>query len=142
MWHDPVVTEPDWQVLLARIDGFELQKPVAPDELTRAEASLGTALPAALRALYLATDGVYDKLGQWFVIWPLADLVERNSNRRILKESAPRRRLIGFGDDGTGHPFCVPRDGRIGVFLWSPILQEADRLAHTIEEFWAGWTAP
>lgn len=140
VWHDPVVTGPDWRALLAQDDGFEQQKPVSPDELTRAEASLGTVLPADLRALYLASNGVYHKPGQWFVIWPLADVVERNSDDWVGGESKARRRLIGFGDDGTGHPFCVPRDGSIGVFLWSPIAQDADQLADTISEFWTAWT--
>ena len=128
----------DWQGLLAEGD-FRLQGPASADDLARAEAALGVALPAELRALYLLSDGVYAVQGQWFVIWPLADLVERNSAEQVGAEGAGRRELIGFGDDGTGDPFCVPRSGGNGVLLWSPITQEADQVGETGGEFWRTW---
>ncbi|WP_432832842.1 hypothetical protein [Dactylosporangium sp. CA-092794] len=46
-----------------------------------------------------------------------------------------RRQLLGFGNDGTGAPFCVPSDGSDGVFVWNHIDQQAYRLAGTVEEF-------
>jgi hypothetical protein len=36
--------------------------------LDLAEAAVDTVLPGALRALYLATDGVFDKDGRWSAI--------------------------------------------------------------------------
>ncbi len=135
------MTGPDWCVLLPQYDGIELQKPASHDDLERVEESLEVLLPADLRALYLVSDGVYDKSGQWFVIWPLTDVIERNRYAWDGWEGTARRQLVGFGDDGTGDPFCVPHGGETGVFIWHPIDQEAYWLADTLEEFWAGWSA-
>ncbi|HEU5109002.1 MAG TPA: SMI1/KNR4 family protein [Micromonosporaceae bacterium] len=129
----------DWYAVLAGDDGNRLQPAASNAEVGRAEALLDAVFPADLRALYLATDGVFDQPGQWFVVWPLADVVTRN-RQSWAEESAARRRLVGFGDDGTGAPFCVPRDGTAGVFAWNPIDQHAYRLADTAEEFWRGWS--
>ncbi|GIF02452.1 SMI1/KNR4 family protein [Paractinoplanes rishiriensis] len=131
------MAEPNWRALLAYED-VELQRPATPDAVERVEAALGTVLPAELRALYLVSDGVYHRSGHWFVIWPLADVLQRNSDGWVGWESSGRRHLIGFGDDGTGDPFCVPRDGGAGVLIWHPIGQEAIRLADTLQGFWIG----
>jgi hypothetical protein len=61
--------------------------------------------------LYLASDGVFDRVGQWCVIWPLSEIVTRNLQAWALEDVPGRQALVGFGDDGTGAPFCVPRDG-------------------------------
>ncbi|MET7423148.1 hypothetical protein [Dactylosporangium sp. NPDC005555] len=45
----------------------------------------------------------------------------------------------GFGDDGTGAPFCVPRGETIRVFVWNPINGASRPLASTMSEFWIGW---
>lgn len=133
------MTEPDWNALLSNHDGMELQAPASQVALAHVEASLEAVLPADLRALYLVSNGVYDKSGGWYVIWPLADMIGRNSGEWVGRETEPRRQFIGFGDDGTGDPFCVPRNGSHGVFIWHPIGQEAVRLADTVEAFWVGW---
>lgn len=72
--------------------------------MKQAEALLGAVFPADLRTLFLATDGVFDQPGQWFVVWPLGEVVTRNQ-RAWAHESAARQELVGFGDDGTGAPF-------------------------------------
>jgi hypothetical protein len=109
-------------------------------DVSRAEALLGARFPAGLRGLYLVSDGVFDKVGQWFVLWPLGDVLRRNE-KAWLGEDVGRQRLVGFGDDGTGAPFCVPRDGGVGVFTWNLIDGVAYRLADTVEEFWSGWVS-
>jgi hypothetical protein len=101
--------------------------------------ALGVVLPDELRVLYQAADGVFDRAGQWFVVWPLAEVVARN--RAVWAyETADRRGLIGFGDDGAGGEFCVPADGSAGVFVWNPIDGVPHPLADTIAGFWAGWS--
>ena len=133
--------ELDWRGLLAADGHFRLRRPASIDDLAGAEAALGAALTAELRALYLVSDGVYAEQGQWFVIWPLADVAARNSVEQVGWEGPARRELIGFGDDGTGAPFCVARGGGTGVHLWSSITQEADQVGETVEEFWRTWTS-
>jgi hypothetical protein len=48
------------------------------------------------------------------VIWPLADVVERNRAATEV-ESGHRRDWVAFGDDGAGNPFCVDRSGNDAV---------------------------
>jgi len=82
---------------------------------------------------------VFDRTRQWFVIWPLAEVITHNREAWSQDGSPARRELAGFGDDGTGAPFCVPRDGGSGVSARSPIDGEATPLAHTVADFWSGW---
>jgi hypothetical protein len=131
----------DWRQLLSADDGYELRPRAAAGEVAAAEAALGAVFPADLRQLYLVTDGVFDRAGQWFVIWPLPEAVTRNRERWSQGDSPARRELVGFGDDGTGAPFCVPRDGSSGVFAWSPIEGAATPLAGSVADFWSGWVA-
>jgi hypothetical protein len=56
-------------------------------------------------------------------------------------EGSGRQALVGFGDDGTGNPFCIRRDGGEAVYYWSPLDQEATLLAEDAAEFWRLWTA-
>jgi hypothetical protein len=111
-----VVDVPGWRAVLARDDGVELGNPLSADVLDRLVASLTVVLPGALRSLYQVTDGVFDKCGEWFVIWPFDRVVEENL-RAWSGAPTARSRLVGFGDDGTGTPFCVPRSGMPGVFV-------------------------
>jgi hypothetical protein len=89
----------------------------------------------------VASNGVFDRTGQWFVIWPLPEVVARNSKAWSFTDSQVRHKLVGFGDDGTGTPFWVPRDGSTGVFAWSAIDGEATLLADSVAAFWSGWRA-
>jgi hypothetical protein len=131
----------DWNGLLAAEDGYQTRPDASADEVAAAEAALTAAFPADLKDVYLVSDGVIDAAGQWFVIWPLAEVITRNQDAWSLGGTSPRRVLVGFGDDGTGAPFCVPRDGGVGVFAWSPITGEATLLADTVARFWSGWVA-
>jgi hypothetical protein len=130
----------DWRQLLGADDGYELRRGVTAGEVAVAEAALGAVFPDDLREVYLASDGVFDRAGQWFVIWPLAEVVTRNRQASV-GDGPARRGLVGFGDDGTGAPFCVRRDGGSGVFGWSAAGGEAALLAGTVAGFWSGWVA-
>ncbi|MGW1341874.1 SMI1/KNR4 family protein [Kribbella sp. NPDC002412] len=127
------------QTLQAADDGLELQPPADPGEIAAVELRLGIPFPAELRGLYEATDGILDKPGEWFVMWRLGDVARWNLEAWNGWESEARRRLLGFGDDGTGDPFCVALDGETTVCTWSPIEQEARPLAPNLREFWLGW---
>lgn len=134
------MAEIDWRQLLSADDAYELRPGAAADEVTAAEAALAAVLPADLRQIYLVSNGVFDRPGQWFVIWPLPEVVTRN--REAWPQGSPaRRELIGFGDDGTGAPFCVPRDGSSSVFAWSAIEGKATLLARSVADFWSAWVA-
>lgn len=103
--------EIDWSALITRGDhGYRLNEPASLAELDGAESALGARLPAGLRELYLVSDGVFDTRGQWFVIWPLSEVVARNLDA-FAGEGASRSEYVGFGDDGTGDPFCTHRQG-------------------------------
>ena len=131
----------DWRQLLGAVDGYELRPGAGAGEVAAAEAALGAVFPEDLSGVYLVSDGVFDGPGQWFVIWPVAEVVARNREAWSREGSSARRGLVGFGDDGTGAPFCVRRDGRGGVFAWSVIDGEAVFLADTVAGFWSGWVA-
>lgn len=135
------MTVSGWRQVLGADDGLELHPGATADEIAAAEAALGAVFPDDLREVYLATDGVFDRPGQWFVIWPLPEVVARNCRAWSWEDSSARRGLVGFGDDGTGAPFCVRRDGSGGVFAWSAIVGEATLLAGTMAGFWSGWMA-
>ena len=127
-----------WTAILLADDGVRLQRGASIDDLHACKAALGSSLPPGLRRLYLASDGVWDEPGQWFVIWPLADVVQWN--RRASEIEGPARSAsIGFGDDGTGSPFCVDRLGGTTVYRWSPIDHSATVLAGDLAGFWAAW---
>jgi cell wall assembly regulator SMI1 len=50
-------------------DGLELQPPTDAASIAAAELQLGVTLQPKLRSHYEATNGVYDKPGEWFVLW-------------------------------------------------------------------------
>jgi SMI1-KNR4 cell-wall len=95
--------------------------------------------PDELRQLYLVGDGHWDEAGQWFVIWPLRDLQDRNA---VLAEDNEwsTTDLVAFGDDGTGNPFCFRRGSGSSVFYWSHIDARATYLAPNVSAFWRAWT--
>lgn len=130
-----------WRQTLQALDaGLELQPSASAASIAAAELRLGVTLPPDLRGLYEATDGIHDNGGQWFVMWQLEDLAIRNLEAWSSDwETEPRRGLLGFGDDGTGDPFCVELKGGTTVFHWSPIEQLARPLAPDLLQFWTGW---
>jgi hypothetical protein len=131
----------DWQQVLSAGNGCEMYPGAADDEIAGAEAALEAVFPRELRGIYRASNGLLDRPGQWEVIWPLAEVVGRNREAWDLEDSPFRRRLVGFGDDGTGVAFCVRRDGGDGVFAWSAFTGEATRLGRSVASFWSGWVA-
>ena len=135
------MAEIDWRPLLSADDAYELCPAATTDEVTAAEAALAAVLPTDLRQIYLFSNGVFDRSGQWFVIWPLPEVVTRNREAWTQGASLARRELIGFGDDGTGAPFCVPSDGGSSVLAWSAIEGKATLLARSVADFWSGWAA-
>lgn len=130
----------DWTALLAAGGGVRLQSGASIDDLNACEAALGSHLPPQLRSLYSVSDGVWDEAGQWFVIWPLGEVTQRNRLANDV-EGPARSRWIGFADDGTGDPFCVDRLGGTALYHWSPIDQTATPMAIDLEEFWTAWVA-
>jgi hypothetical protein len=131
----------DWRQLLSADDGYELCPGAGAGEVAAVEAALEAVFPAELREIYVTCNGVFDRAGQWFVIWPLSEVVTRNREAWSLEDSPARRGLVGFGDDGTGAPFCVPRGGGGGVFAWSAIDDGAALMSGTVAGFWSGWVA-
>lgn len=129
----------DWHQLLSAQDGYQLRPGATASQISAAQTALEAVFPAELREIYLASDGVFDRTGQWFVIWPLAEVVTRNHQAWSQDASQARRELVGFGDDGTGTPFCVPRNGDSKVLAWSPIDGAATPLAPSIPDFWTRW---
>ncbi len=130
---------PDWPRLVTTADGWQARSAATPETLAGCERQLGATFPRQLSRLYLASDGIFDQRGQWFVVWPLAELPRRNE-LDWANDGAGRRELVAFGDDGTGAPFCVPRDGGAGVFLWNPLAAAPYWLANDVADFWLGWT--
>lgn len=132
-----------WRERFESDDGLELRQPATDEALSTAEVALKARFPAELRELYRVSDGVFDRPGQWLVVWPLAHVVDRNQFdwSEADARDADRLTFVGFGDDGTGTAFCVPRDGGNGVFVWAPLDHEAIRLADSVTEFWARWQA-
>ncbi|MGX6600956.1 SMI1/KNR4 family protein [Micromonosporaceae bacterium Da 78-11] len=129
----------DWHALLTAAAGFQAQPGATAAGVALLEERLQATLSAQLRKLYLVSDGVYDQRGQWYVIWPLAEVLRRNE-LDWAADGAGRRELLGFGDDGIGAPFCAPRNGGSGVFSWNPVDAAPYWLANDVDEFWIGWT--
>jgi SMI1 / KNR4 family (SUKH-1) len=141
MWScDPsTVSNFDWaKTLAASDDGFGVGAPVEAASLEHAESVIQTALPPTLRALYQVTDGILDKPGEWYVVWPIARLISDNLAAYELERTL-RCEYVAFGDDGTGNPFCVKRGGADAVYYWSPIEETATWLADSARGFWVGW---
>jgi hypothetical protein len=47
---------------------------VTDSQIAAAQTMLDAVFPAELREIYLPSDGVFDRSGQWFVIWPLTEI--------------------------------------------------------------------
>ena len=127
--HTPPVAE--WST---PADDFELGQPASDASIADAEARLGTRLPDALAPMYRANDGVYDQAGQWWVIWPLAQVVE--AIVWLTGRDGYPDRWIAFGDDGAGDPFCFQRDNG-SITCLHMIEQVHQELAPSLTDFWA-----
>jgi hypothetical protein len=109
-------------------------------KVAEVEGLLSVSLPPSLRRLYEHSDGHWDEAGQWWVIWPLARVLEHN--QRAWGDGTLDRDLLAFGDDGTGNPFCVsltsPSDQ---VVRWNVIDLAVEVDEGNIEQFCETWTA-
>ena len=126
---------PGWPALLQK-EGYELQPGARPEALEAAEGVLGLRFPDGLRSLYMVSDGVFDTVGQWFVIWPVGMLADQNT--RLRNGGLLPGGLIAFGDDGTGDVFCM-KPGQQDVSCWHPIDGSMPQLAWDLATFWRGW---
>ena len=115
---------------------IETGRPCAADQLAVAEAQLSVRLPQSLRILFLRGDGRFRLDGQWWVVWPLDRVV--SDSRAAWGDGNLDRRLLAFGDDGTGNPFCVRLDGD-EVVRWSWIDGGVERVEGSMDEFVAEW---
>lgn len=115
-------------------DGFEHGPPASGASVAETEERLGTRLPDALVSTYRTTDGVYDKAGQWWVIWPLAQMVAAAAWLRSTNGYPDR--WIAFGDNGAGDPFCFQRDEG-SITCLHMIEQEHQELTPGLADFWA-----
>jgi hypothetical protein len=139
-WHPCRVEEPDWPTLVALDDGVKPQPAASEAAISDCESALGATMPSDLRALFRYSDGLWDDPGQWFVVWPLVDVLARNQ-AAYESEVPGRRGWIGFGDDGTGNPFCFNRLGGDDVHYWSGTEGWATPLADRASSFWTRWVA-
>jgi hypothetical protein len=97
--------------------------------------------PNSLRALYSDGDGRYDDGGQWWVVWPIDQLVAENET--YLHEGWLDRSLLAFGDDGTGDPLCVYHDDPVEVIArWSMIERAVYDRYESMDAFVTSWLPP
>ena len=106
------------------------------ERIDEAEHRLGMALPDWLRRLYAEADGRWADPGQWWVVWPLADVVSRTIEAWDSYGLDPA--LVAFGDDGCGDPFCVDSTVADTVVRWSMV--DGGRVeAVGVDEFTSSW---
>lgn len=105
--------------------------------IAEAEAVLAVTVPEPVRGLYRASDGWFASEGQWFVVWPLARLVD--DNLAGWDRGLPRN-LLAFGDDGTGNPFCVDLDEpHDAVVRWNWIDLDVEYREGSMADFRSTW---
>lgn len=121
------------RLLVPFVGGFERSTPASVAQVRAAEATLGVALPADLLALYRNSDGAFSTTGQWWLVWPLAQMAE--AKEWLGNVPGYGNEWLPFGDDGTGDPFCLQRaDG--GVTRLSMIDLTHEPVAVDLGEFW------
>jgi hypothetical protein len=109
-------------------------------EVAEVEQRLSVRLPASVRGIYERSDGHWDEAGQWWVIWPLARLME--TNQRAWGDGTLDRDLLAFGDDGTGNPFCVSLTSLMDeVLRWNLIDLAVEVHEGSMEQFCRTWTS-
>jgi cell wall assembly regulator SMI1 len=90
----------EWPKLLDADDGYELRPGADADEVTAVEAALEAVFPEQLREVYQTSNGVFDRPGQWFVIWPLREVAIQNSQAWSLTDNPARLGLVGSATTG------------------------------------------
>ena len=76
----------------------------------------------------LAENGYWDELGEYWYIWPAAQVHEDATNQFLIVGSA--------GVDGINWGY---RKGEKGLWAWYPILGEWRWLAQTVDSLLQGW---
>ncbi len=107
------------------------------DDLKAAESALGQPIPNPLRRLFTIANGRYRSDGEWWVVWPLERVVEVNVE--AWRQATLPRRLLAFGDDGTGNPFCIAVTGEDEVVRWSWIVGDVEGMEGAVADFLAEW---
>lgn len=113
-------------------------------ELAAAETALGVRLPEELRAMLLASNGVF---GQYElpVVWTLDAIVRENlafrANADFRELYMPFDHLLFFGDAGNGDQFAYPiLAGEVrkrDVFGWNHETDSRTWVAPTLERYLA-----
>ena len=85
-------------------------------------------------------NGLYDRSGEWWVVWPVTRMVDENL--RVWATGELDQALLAFGDDGTGNPFCVDRGDPMAVVRWSWIDAAVESKMGRMADFMRAWIAP
>lgn len=112
--------------------------PASATKLIETETALGALLPDPLVALYRANNGRFDRDGQWWVIWPLDQMIE--AKVWLAPFDGYLERWVPFGDDGTGDPFCFHRADQVVTRL-SMIDGTHEAIADSLPDFWTMTTS-
>lgn len=149
-WHSYVTQ------LAVETDGSPVLQPAGPpaDPATLAaiEAALRLRLPADLRALYDAMNGVYDPQAYWNPIFPADELIQENSRLRELKIRDPGLYKLDFagylffGGRGNGDLFAFPVNNGIAqadrIVYWDHETGEITTIASSLENLLRWWVRP
>jgi hypothetical protein len=158
-----------WRKLIADIYESRSQQPgiaakpkfypgASLEDIANVEACLGATLPVSLRTLLLESNGVLKMMaidgGEWFesmwLLWTTAEIVERNRFYRAAAENGTYdrdfRNLAFFADAGAdgilfGFSVMEGRNCAPAVVVWSPIMDELEECAPSLEDFLRGWLA-
>lgn len=109
-------------------------------ELDAAASSLGIELPEDYRAVMSRVNGGEAEFGEsWFVLWSVADVVERNAGYQFA-EFAPGFTLFGSDGGGEGYAWDT-RPDRESLYTSIPFIAPDPKAAitcgNTFEEFMA-----
>jgi hypothetical protein len=108
--------------------------PLSVADLARAEEALHTLLPDGLVSLYRRSNGIFDNLGQWWVVWPIDRMLEARAWLSTFPGYLDD--WIPFGDDGTGDPYCFHRADE-SITRLSMIDGDHELFASSPADFWA-----
>lgn len=126
----------DWAAVIGRAgEYYRMRTPPSAERIEAVQAALDTRFPQELIDLYLQTDGIYDSRAYFDPVWPLDEVLSENL-RAFVDDPPPRDQYLGFGDDGTGNPYCVRRDGGEAVYYFGNILSEVTFLTDGLRALW------
>ncbi len=131
---------------LAEELGLTATAPASPEAIAAAEAAVGCPLPAALRDLLLATDGLEDEYGGE-VVFSAAQIAEQNAEMRAHPDFPelymPFAPLLFFGAEGNGDLFAfrilsVGADEDATVFEWDHETDSRVAVSASLERYLRG----